>query len=62
MSDTSTSTPKPKTRKVGEIVPVEDGKTVLMPDGYTEVTVHGTEFVLDRPGTFVIDGTEVTAK
>ena len=52
---------KTKTSKVGTIVDVPEGGTVTRPDG-SQSTVSGGSYVLDVPGTFVIDGTEVTSK
>lgn len=49
------------TKKLGSIVDVPEGKTVVRPDG-TEVTVSGGGYVLDVPGVYLIDGQEVTAK
>lgn len=53
--------PQSKGRKVGEVVDVPEGGSVTRPDGSTSV-VSGGSYVLDVPGTFVVDGAEVTAK
>lgn len=51
----------PKARSVGEIVKVSEGGPVTRPDG-SEQTVSGGTYVLDVPGVFVVDGTEVTVR
>lgn len=50
-----------KTKTVGEIVDITDRTEVEFPDGFTR-TVSGTQLVLDRPGTYVIDGKPVQVK
>ena len=52
---------KSKSHKVGETVEVKEGGTVTRPNG-EQATVSGGLYVLDVPGTFEIDGEEVTAK
>ena len=52
---------KPKTHKVGESLEVKDGIRVQRPDG-SEHTVRGSSYVLDVPGTFVVDGTAIQVK
>lgn len=51
----------PKSRAVGETVKVADGATVTRPEGFT-LPVTGGTYVLDVPGVFVVDGSEVTVK
>lgn len=50
-----------KSYKVGEAITVKPGGVVSRPDGSSHIVVRGT-FYLDQPGTFIVDGTEVTAK
>lgn len=50
-----------KAIRVGDLVDVKEGDVVVRPDG-SRLTMGGTSYVLDVPGTHVIDGTEVKAK
>lgn len=52
---------KSKTEKVGTTVEVEEGGTVVRPDG-SVVTVTGGLYVLDVPGTFEVGGSELEVK
>ena len=65
MSEKATSTTskatKPRARKVGQRAEVPEGATVTRPDGSSH-TVAGGSYVLDVPGVFVIDGSEVTVR
>lgn len=54
-----TNTPPPLT--VGATVRIRKGSSVTRPDGSVHQVV-GRVFVLDAPGVFVIDGTEVTVQ
>lgn len=50
---------KKATEKVGSTVKVKS--TVQRPDGQ-EVTVVGGAYVLNEPGTYVVDGNEIEVK
>ena len=50
-----------KKASVGDLVDVKEGAEVTRPDGSVS-KVTGGSYVLDEPGTFVVDGEEVTAK
>jgi hypothetical protein len=52
---------KKSTAKVGETVEVKEGASVTRPDG-SERAVTGGLYVLDEPGTFVVDGDEFQVK
>lgn len=52
---------KARSAKVGDLVDVKEGATVVRPDG-TELTVTGGSYVIDVPGTHAVDGTELKAK
>lgn len=52
---------KKSAAKVGDAVEVKEGATVVRPDG-SEHAVTGGTYVIDAPGTFVVDGEEVQAK
>lgn len=59
---TTTDKPAEKTTyKVGEAIKVRPSGIVTRPDGSSHVVVRGL-FYLDQPGTFDVDGTQVTAK
>ena len=45
-------------RKLGSEIEVAEGGTVRRPSG-EEVTVTGGSYILDAPGTFVVDGSEI---
>jgi hypothetical protein len=49
-----------RTVSVGDELDVTPGSTVEYPTG-AQMVVAGATFVIDRPGTYVVDGTEVTA-
>lgn len=46
---------KARAAQLGSLVPA---KNVVRPDG-SEVTIEGGIFVLDVPGTFVVDGKKI---
>ncbi|GAB3663494.1 hypothetical protein GCM10027596_26730 [Nocardioides korecus] len=50
-----------KPKVVGTIVDVPEGGKVTRPDG-TVSTVTGGSYVLDEPGTFVVDDQEVVVE
>ncbi|GAA5153836.1 hypothetical protein GCM10023340_36450 [Nocardioides marinquilinus] len=52
---------KPTKHAVGDAVLVKEGGTVVRPDG-TEHVVSGGTYVLDIVGTYVVEGSEVTAR
>lgn len=58
---TADKTTEKKTYRVGEAVTVRPSGIVTRPDGTTHIVVRGI-FYLDQPGTFDVDGTEVTVK
>lgn len=49
-----------KTHKVGDVL--KGVETVTRPDGATQVTVTGGLYVLDVPGVYLVNGSEVTVK
>lgn len=55
-----TATSRRKNFKVGELFEVEPGSTLTRPDGSAVVVGRGGH-VLDVPGTYTIDGREITA-
>ncbi|GAA4698292.1 hypothetical protein [Nocardioides nanhaiensis] len=58
---TENKAPSKASAKVGDVVDVKDGALVVRPDD-TSFNVHGTQYVYDAPGKFVVDGDEVTVK
>lgn len=57
---TDKPTPRPAvSHRVGDAVPTKGA--VTLPDGTDLQVIRGT-FILDRPGTFVVDGEPVTAR
>ncbi len=47
-----------KKGKLGDVVEISEGGEVVRPDGSVSVVRYG-RYVLDVPGTFIVDGTEV---
>lgn len=60
-TDTDRPTEKKTAHKVGEAIAVRPAGIVTRPDGSSHIVVRGV-FYLDQPGTFIVDGTEVTAQ
>ena len=50
-----------KAHKVGETVEVKEGGFVVRPNG-EQATVTGGSYVLDVPGSYVVDGEEMEVK
>lgn len=50
-----------KKYKLGDQVEVKEGAEVIRPDG-TRLTMGGTSYVLDVPGTHDVGGTEYVVK
>lgn len=50
-----------QTYKVGDTIAVRPAGIVTSPDGASHIVIRG-KFVLDRPGSFLVDGTEVTVQ
>lgn len=53
------SEPKAKANTVGALIEVAEGATVIRPDGVASIVTGGL-YVLDVPGTFVVDGIKVS--